>query len=361
MKRTLLIIGIIILVGLGLYLGRSYIFKSATPVEVVAPTNDLPVTPIVNEMTTDVLTAVADLEVFDYWIDVSDRSVYAVTADGIMYRIPAGGAPEKLFSAGSKNVSDIKPAPRGASVLIEGGGAQNPFFSVLNAAERSNKFLPLGATSAAWSPDGKEIAFLKNQTLNIFTVASGKSRLLSGLNMTDVLLEWKKPKEIYIGSRPAAGILGRWWTYSLDKKTLRPLTEELPGLTVRWSNDGQYALEFSNQADSQGNNLTLLKNNAPSIGLRVISLPEKCAQTAALIYCGELSGADAKLLPDAYYQHQFGGDNIARIDTADFASKKIIFFGENAKQTLDVYHPTVVGPFLYFLNRSDNKIYSLVL
>lgn len=366
MKRVLLIAFIVILIGVGLYLGRSFIFKSNEPalpeplVETQTPASDLTTTPA-EEDAPDAITLVADVPMADYWVDPVDRSVYLISLGGSLYRVRAGGEPEKLYSTGSQAVSQVLPAPRGNKALVESGYPRNPFFRLVDANGAGAKFLPLGTVAAAWSPDASEIALLKNQALSIMNVASGKIRFVSDMNMTDVLLEWKTPKEIYVGSRPSAGVYGQWWSYNLSKKTFLPLMPELPGLTLQWGSDGQTGLQFTNITDGQDNTLSIFQRGGSALSLNINTLPEKCTAPADVIYCGEFTGINTKTLPDAYYQSYFGPDRIVRVSSRGESAKKVLLFSDDTTLQINVYHPTIVGPSLYFINRNDNKLYSLSL
>lgn len=363
MRRILIIAGIVVVIGLGLYFGRSYIFKFADPIEQTqeqiteSNNEELPEADVQDDPR---LTQLSDIELLEYWVDKSDRTAYGVSLDGKVYKIPAGGTSEELFALGSKNISAVYPAPVGNQAIVLSEYPSSPFFSIINPVTKGRLFLPLDTVSAAWSPDAKEVVYLKGQTLNIFTVANGRSRFITNLDMTDILLEWKVPREIYIGTRAGAGILGSWWTYNLDRKTLRSLTQELPSLIVAWSSDGKSGLEFSQKTPSRPAGLSLIHPDGSRIYLNTVTLPDKCTFEGNIIYCAEPKIANATDWPDSYYQNQRTADTIVRIDLSPYLDKLTLYSGEDTTQ-IDAYRPLKISSSLYFINRRDNKLYALSL
>ena len=106
----------------------------------------------------------------------------------------------------------------------------------------------IGNTYAAWSPDGKRLAFCGNQSdtyltltnLMLFDVASQKTKLIkAGVNSH---LSWSPDGDKIVYSRIERGRHGSHFAdlyiYDLAKKKERPLTRQLRAFDPDWSPDG---------------------------------------------------------------------------------------------------------------------------
>jgi hypothetical protein len=370
MKRLSLILALIVIAAL---LGGAYFFFTKTPsVPAVAEnstdaTGFLPAAEEEKPVLPAGLRILSETRVVDFWLDEGDRTIYAIGSDNALYSIATEqiGAAEKIYDF-DEGLTDIIPSPLGDVVLQETRTDTGTSFAIISPALQSKIFLPANTVTAAWSPSGKEVAFVRGTAENSrtpaglyrFVIATKKSSFIGALPLLDINMRWSTTDKIVLIEKTAAKITGRMFTYNLRNKTLT--TEQLAGtgLRLRWgSNGAAMAAVFGTHPTmfylSPANKLSEIAD--------AVTLPDKCAVGSAMLYCGLPNQALKKsgwLLPDDYDQGSIKTtDTLIKIDpvTNSIASSTQISI------RADIYHPHVLGQVLYFVNRHDGKLYALDL
>jgi hypothetical protein len=373
--RRLTIVLIILAVLLGLFFLFTTFKKTPAPTsDVVEQTPESSSVTLMDPTPAEVLeprlSLVTSEEVVDYWVNQLDRQVYYVTSEGAVKRADKIGNPTVISSSRFEGgVSTAISSSRGDAVIISSLGRPNADFKLFDVERSIWRSLPIGTTAAAWSPSSptNEVVFLKTvldktssrtvSSLNIYSLLKGTSRQLIELSQYDLLLDWITPSTVALSQKPAAGTTGSVWLYDIQKKTLRTLLTGREGLWTKWQPLGAVAFDFTNGA-------YLLNTKGSVSRLPFFSLPDKCTQEGMRLYCAEpIDGLDEVGMPDSYLQKKvMSDDNFLSVSLSElprFPFPVKVFENEKGGSAIDAWHLTKSGPNLYFINRYDQKVYSL--
>ncbi|OGY65723.1 MAG: hypothetical protein A3A16_03875 [Candidatus Harrisonbacteria bacterium RIFCSPLOWO2_01_FULL_44_18] len=339
---------------IGLYFGWRYFLKPVVfPTPKAAPT----------EIPEEKLKAVSAGRAVNYWVNRQTNNIYYINDTGEVYKITQEGQDEKVISLNLKNIHFADPSPDQTKVLIAFGYPYQTVFTIFDSSDNSSMPLPEGATAATWDSSSTKIAYLKTNggasALNILNLADKKSKEILKLAQKDLDLKWIAPEEIYLIQKPSALVSNQLWSFDLDKKTLRAIIKDEAGLMLNWSPDGQSALKFT--GNSINNRLDLIdKNNNLLANITPTTLPSKCLYVTDKIYCAAPETMPSRtILPDDYLSKKiYSRDDFYVLELAEgfFAP---IFFGSDVK--IDATNLSIEGNRLLFINRYDQRIYSLEL
>ncbi len=301
--------------------------------------------------------------IVDYWINQLDAQAYYITAEGVIKRADRAGNPTTLTSSLFEGgVDRISASPRGDAVIINGLSPVGKEFKIYDIERAVWRALPIGTTAAAWSPVSptNEIIFLSaNGSLNVYSLTKGVSRTVMNFPSYDLEISWPTTNTAILSQRPSAGVNGSVWTIDLKKKTIQPVLTELPGLWTTWRQDGALAFDTKN-----GSYLF----NAPETLTRLpfLAAPSKCSRDGLWLFCAvTYAGVTKKDMPDNYLQGVVRSlDNFVSLSLVSlprFDAPVSIFNAEENKVSIDAWHLTKSGSYLYFVNRYDQKLYSLKL
>jgi len=320
------------------------------------------------------LRVAAPISIVDYWLDPADRTIYLAGQNGIVYSLLSdGGAPTDIFRvpvASESSISGYTGSGVSPEALVEyRNEAGLKTFAVINPALDKSRFLPAGTISASWSPNGLEVAYVQEKiglanSLFILTLSSNKSRKLTDLPLLDPILDWVTNNEIAISSRSADSITGSGWMYSIKNKVLTKVGDSSSGLTLKWRQDGLVGLRYTNPQSAQ---LEIINNVGKSLGKWASpTIPEKCLIDYVGVICATPSEkVSTSRLRDSYLQHDlYTRDRIVGVLTTGnlpASSSKTFFPIEKGESLIDAYRLEKNGGLLYFINRYDNKLYSLPL
>lgn len=382
MRRLIFILVIVLVIGGGIagyYFLRPYINPRAPVVETPDVTTTTTTDPsfdtapfgespeVGGEVASPANSAVGSLsllynsELFDYWLDPSDRSVFLVVQNGKIIKAGVGGERETLFSFNPNTYKSVVPSADGMQFILLDVDAGAPRATLVSATTGEQTSLISGVTSAAWSPDQKEIALLVEPTpsraggLHIFNVNSGARRLALPLQMLDGEIFWPATDEIYIMERPSHENLSSLFVFSPARGSLKEVIGPTTGLMGEWSSNWGV---FSGSGET---NLRGLTEDKGIITLPLWTLASKCTIAPGATICGvPYNSFKRSQMPDSYLQRDiFTLDSIVAFGPD--GSLESLLGGTGTEWSLDVYKPKKVGDTLYFINRYDNSLYGLIV
>lgn len=404
MKRFLIILGIIFVVAGIVYAGYTLsVKKSAAPGE-PSTSGGLPTTTPIESggaqtgassgSTESVITfKVLSAEQFSVFSVASDTSVVAVKDDGKIFKLSANGSASPLSSSVLDNFISAYFSSDAQKIIFSFGSPESKQFSVFDVPTRSWTPLANNTLAAAWKPNSHILGYAseKSGLKTIFSLdfdsAKAKPIQLFSLRMEDIVLGWPAADKISIGQKSSGLVPGSALVFDIKNKTFSVPVANALGLSLSWDSSARRALEFSGGQTARGGVLKIISANGETINtLQFLTLPEKClfvpevvpAATSTAtstkikaaplsvpleknVICAVPADQDAflkKTLPDDYYMRSFfTADNIYKIGLEDGTASSLLSSDKN----VDAKNLILSAGNLLFLNRLDNKIYSLVL
>ncbi len=350
---------------------------------------------------TGVSNIIGTVPALDYFVDNRNNAV-VIEPDGTVAGI-ANNNTDIISSSKIQNIISAAFSYDGAKLLVSFGDARDPQTSVFDINTKSWMALPTGMVSPRWSPADDRIAYLRsnaNGTATLATLDASKTKnnitAVATLHVQDISLLWPSKNRILFYDRPSIYADGSVWSFDLQKKSLTPVIIGQRGLETIWSNTTTtMGLAFIGNASQYGGQLQLVDGFGNTIEqLRFLTLPPKClfsmfsaSQTASgtaqaasagntsttaasstvnppylALYCGvprDQNALSSTRLPDDYEMGSlFTSDNIYRINTA---SGNIDTLFDDQSQNVDVSDMKIFNNALFFINRYDQKIYSIAL
>ena len=390
MKKSIIIISIIlgvIAMGLGVY----FAWKKSRAILTPPVSNQQPTTynqqPANLQTTTGSqqrLKILSDQPIFDYWIySTTTEQVFYLNPEGKIFQIKEDGKAEAITSEPIENLQMIKSSSDGKWLLIKSGDFISPKFTIFNSETKIFELLPENITAAAFSPDGSaplttsgsKIAYLEkpgsnsvisNLVIKDLIGAKPKTVKVLSFSQKDFDLDWISAEKIVLIPKPSAFYQASAWIVDTKKKTINPLGQTgsispINGLMIKWSRNGKVGLQFSSQPERRGSRLNLInEQGAIQAGLDFITLPDKCFISEPKIYCAIPKDIPAKtILPDDYLKKAvYFRDAIYQIDINQNTITEVFTETEPA---IDATHLNLVNNKLLFINRYDDKLYSIEL
>jgi len=393
MKKSIIIISIIlgvIAMGLGVY----FAWKKSRAILAPPVSNQQPTTynqqPANLQTTTGSqqrLKILSDQPIFDYWIySTSSAQVFYLNQEGKIFKVKENADDEAITSEPIENLQMIKSSSDGKWVLIKFGDFISPKFTIFNSETKIFELLPENITAAAFSPDGSaplttsgsKIAYLEKPTGNsvisnlvIKDLIGAKPKTVKVLSFSqkDFDLDWISAEKIVLIPKPSAFYQVSAWIVDTKKKTINPINplgqtgsiSPINGLMIKWSRNGKVGLQFSSQPEGREGRLNLINEEGViQAGLDFITLPDKCFISEPKIYCAIPKDIPAKtILPDDYLKKAvYFRDAIYQIDINQNTITEVFTETEPA---IDATHLNLVNNKLLFINRYDDKLYSIEL
>ena len=379
MRRYFIILAVIVAVVIGGYalwkassqqpLVEKPLGVDVLPVEV--PSRTLPVVPLPNSEldapASSRLSVVSDRQILRYWFDSSDHALHIFTTTGELLRV-SQGEEERIFALGTPT-SSVTPSPRGEAIIIETGYPTKPLFSVFNLTTRKTTFLPTGTTAAAWNPSGTEVVIMweapaaSRASVGLYRVPlkTFKPQLVLPITLFDIVLDWPQTNAVFVSTRFGGQTTGGLWRLDLQKKTMVAVLPEVSGFLTAWTVDGKYFFE----TDAKQRDVGLVQPATLSrLSTGLSSVPEKCAGAAAgQFVCAAPALNNAPLNPLVYLQRaQHSTDTIILLSLrAGELIPSLVYDGLSEQPSVDATQLRTIGNTLYFVNRYDQKLYSLPL
>ena len=222
-----------------------------------------------------------------YLIGIEGSRLYLALpgAETSMAEMPtSGGDPKKLPILPSANMSPLALSPDGSEVLVlDGHGTppSGPLWSVPVLSGSPRKLGDIEANDGAWSPDGKQIAYVFAGSLFIANADGSGSRKVVSMKASDILYSpvWSRDgRQLRFSLRGVIDRPARYWEVSLDGSNLHLLHPELPGFFGQccghWTSDGKYFVFWgSNQVWALPRNSGLFHRDAKPIQLTSSPIP----------------------------------------------------------------------------------------
>jgi len=128
-------------------------------------------------------------------IQTDGRRIYYSDTSGRLRYVAVGGGEEELLSASPFPVVLLHISPDGSTLLAreamgQGGASESALWLVPANGGSSRRFGDIEAQDAAWSPDGKAIAFAEGQTLFLTDDRGSSPRKLTATSGRAFWLRW---------------------------------------------------------------------------------------------------------------------------------------------------------------------------
>jgi hypothetical protein len=325
--------------------------------------------------------------IIDYFVD-AQGNVTAVQPSGEVIAV-SGNRSSTISSNPIGNIISTSFSYDGKMLLVNYGDPGNPQSGVFHVASGTWTGLPQGLHSPQWSPSGYQIAYLNDpgtgasslSILNAANIKSGIATLLT-LSATNFSLQRITKNQFVLSDKPSAQTAGSSWLYSSQTKTLTPIAYETLGFESVWDDSTTtIGLAFFENPNSQKLGLRLIDAAGNDLhDLSFLTLPTKClfnnetssavaatttaatATSTAFLYCGvpnDPSQLSSAQLPDDYNDGAlFTSDKIIKINTN---TGELATLWNGSTQSVDATDLKFANHTLYFINRYDQKLYSLVL
>lgn len=364
MKRLAIVLIVIIVTGTAGYLVWRYFAASTTLTPIESAGGSLPDgnAPPVAAQPKGEFTAVSTRAVFDYWIEEASSEVYYAAEDGQIFKISAEGEEKNLVSQTIPDLGSITASLDGKMAVVSFGAPNALIFSLWDSADASWQPLPAGTVSAAFDPSGGRLAYMEDKgaasSVNLLDLKTKKASLLLSLAQKGLWLDWAYPEKIFFAEKPSAEVASSLWSLDVKKKLLSPVIKDENGLMVVWAKDADLGLKFTSL--KYGGALTLINKNGQTLKATPfpLTLPTKCFFEETTLYCAAPYEAPGNVvLPDDYYKRKFySKDGIISWDSDSGKTTRLL---DDPGIIIDADKLEKHGDKIYFINRYDNKLYSL--
>ncbi|PIR88976.1 MAG: hypothetical protein COU07_03750 [Candidatus Harrisonbacteria bacterium CG10_big_fil_rev_8_21_14_0_10_40_38] len=341
-KKTIITILIIILFGITLYLSWSYFGKDLF---IKKDTN----TNVSNNTNSNILSKESEEDLLDYV--VSDTEVLKLLTNGNITKIDQDNNEEILSGSEIEDIFYSEFSPEKKYLLIGYGEAQKTF-SIFNLQQKEWIQLPQKTSGVAWNPSGEKIAYITSDLqLKVFTIKTKNSKTLSILPIAESDIFWPNENEIYFSDKPSGFHSGFIISYNLNTGKFKTINEKI-GLTTHWLNNEQRIDSYYSQDGLKKSSLTSNQNIIEfPIGAPI---PFKCTSNKKIIFCGITRTTNNILLPDDYIKNNLE-ENIVSWNIETDEIKTIT----TNQQSISIQNPSIYKEKLFFINRYDNKLYSI--
>ena len=369
MKKIIFILAIILLVaavGVGIYFG----WKKSK--EILTPPSDDQQSVIDNQQfsTSTILKPklriVSDQQVFDYFINQSS-DVFYITSLGHIFKVNEN-KDELISDKNIENLIDVKADKNGARIIVKYGNSNSPKIDVFDIENKVWQLIGNGSVSAAdFSPDSLKIIYVEKKNNGVsdlitkdLNLIKPKTTKIMSLSYLPFDLQWVNSDSILLISAPSAGYVGEIWQLDLKTKAIKIFANSF-GLMLKWPIGGDSGLLFN----SAKNQISLIDSNAKKkADIEILTLPDKCFINSTMIYCAVMQNYSDVLpkpaLPDDYFKKAFYSvDKIYAIGITDNSSE--IILSNEELPIVDAVNLSLSGNNLLFINRYDDKVYSLEL
>ncbi len=313
-----------------------------------------------NQLSSGFTSLSSENNIFDYWL-TSTGTIYQINSSGQIFESTETGSLDLIVSSEIVSLNEVQPSPDGSSIIVKFNYPNLPNFSILNITDKTWSPLPVDIISASWSPDSKQIAYLNSNKLALLNLKTKKTQDIIKLNQKDLKINWIRPNEILLYETPSSYLVSSIWIVDISKKTIKPFLQNERGLSVVWSKEADLGLKLTTN-NSKAITLDLINSKGDTLkDFSFITLPDKCLIEQRKIYCGvpQAKPNPGISLPDDYYKRAiYFKDDIFMINLNDGSVTKLL---NGDDQLVDAYRLSIQNNRLYFLNRFDNRLYSLGL
>ncbi len=355
MKKILIIIALIAVLGIGFFFAWPYIQENIGG----SRTGTLP-PPGANNSAGSGLAPLSLKAIFAYWL-TTQGDIITLQENGVISQI-VNGQEEVLTDQAIPDLQSAIASPDGKFALISFGPRLAPTVSLFDVLKKVWQPLPQGTTAAAWDPVGTRIAYLKTGgepvSLILYDVKTKKSTEILRFHEEGLSLSWAQSGKIYLSEAPSAKTGSSLWAFDINQRSLTQLFSNMPGFIVSWAPGGKTALTFTNNFHE--NALAIINDKGQTLNqLTVTTLPSKCIfGNNTTLYCAVPRALPAgTILPDDYLKHKiYTEDDILKFDLAS-STASVLYDGNTG--AVDATQLKIQNNKLSFVNRYDRNLYSL--
>ncbi len=297
-----------------------------------------------------------------------EKQVFYFNQSGQILRAKEG-EDEMISDRIIDNLQKIEADKDGLNVIIKYGSLISPQVEIFSLV--SKIFQPLEkVSSAAFSPDGTKIAYLEagakiTSNLMIKDLVGKKKQTVKILSLAqrDFDLMWPNSNTILLMPKTSHAYRNEIFSVDVKNKTINSFASGY-GIMVNWSKDsGEFGLKFESDIKGSGRTFSLIDIiGTTRANMGFATLPNKCSIGLAKIYCAipqSYTSFQEPKLPDEYLKRAaYSTDAIYEIDINQNTFAAIF---TEAEPALDALHFTPFDSQLLFVNRYDDKVYSLML
>lgn len=379
-KRLIRIISIVLIIagiGVGVYYlwvwlnakgGVSGIINGEVPTTEVVETTTNATTTAGTEIGTETttqepqvitqkLSVLINSPVFKYWLSSKDNSLYFANLNGQIIKINSSGSRSLASSQTLSDLHSLVSSADGSMVLAEFNYPELPSLSIFSASSTSWKPLPAGTISAAFSPDSKTVAYTDQSALRTMDLATQKITEIQKMSQVGFKLNWLKPSEILFYEEPSIETINKYYSFNLTTKTFTNIIDGQFGVDIIWSKDAKQGIKLA--SINRTPKLELINEFGDTdVIFTFLTIPEKCLMENSKIYCGVPKNIRSGIiLPDDYYKKKdYFADDIFELDLPTGKITKLL---DGSETTIDASDLKIKDGALLFINRYDNKVYSL--
>jgi len=235
--------------------------------------------------------------------------------------------------------------------------------------------LPDTITAISFSNDGGKIVYLQNNLkgysdLFINNVADFKKGIdefnkkqikILSLNQEDFDVKWINPNKILLIPKMFTEAEMEIWSVDLKAKTIARFLSG-NGLILSFSKFGDQGIEFSTNLNTS--KLSLIDGNGIKLAdFGFYTFPQKCFMAGRTnIFCAvpkdQAVFNRVKFVDDYFKRGVFSRDDFVQLD---LSGNKIETLVSGDNQSIDAYSVLFYGNKFLFINRYDNRLYSLAL
>lgn len=241
-----------------------------------------------------------------------------------------------------------------------------------NYSTKTNVGLNGSIKGVTWSPDSQKIAYQyqsadgSNNNVSVANPDGTNWKNIFQTRLTDLVMEWPSPGKISARSKPSGTSKGFLFTLNSQSGEFSKVLDNIYGLSVKWSGDGQKLIY--QETDKDGKNLKLYSAQSDASQLKempLITLPEKCVWSGdnQYIFCAVPQKiTENAVWPDDYFMGKIAiRDDFYMVNLATNEKTKIA--QSTDEQSFDA-QDLLLSPqedYIFFINRKDGFLYSIKL
>lgn len=402
-KKIFITIGIvlaIVAVGAGVYFAWQKSKEILSP-GLSQPSSEFGIAPLATDG--QKLKIISDQPVFDYWVtggplifinDQTSQTVSVVAKNQatstavtttstlknlekqVFYFNQSGqilwakdGQDEMVSDRIISDLQKIEADKDGLNVIVKYGSLVSPQVELFSLVTKI--FEPLDrVSSATFSPDGAKIAYFERATnftsnLMVRDLVDKRKQTVKILSLAqrDFDLMWPEANIIILSPKTSYTYNNEVFSVNIKDKTINHFSSGY-GLMFNWNKDGgEFGLKFESDIKGAGRTLSLVDfTGATRANMGFSTLPNKCFIGVEKIYCAipqSYTSFQEPKLPDEYLKRgAYSTDFIYVIDIVQNSFNAIF---TEAEPALDAIHFTPFDGQLLFMNRYDDRVYSLAL
>lgn len=232
----------------------------------------------------------------------------------------------------------------------------------------TGSFLPQNAAAVAARTDDAAFFYLRENGTTFSGIEvnaeTGGAQTLFSTPLREWLPSYADRGTLYLTTKPSARVAGFLYRVNTNG-TLRPVVQNVPGLTSNISPSGTYAV-LSDSGQSTFNAYIRNLENDTQINLSPTTLPEKCTwgSEETFAYCLVPQDIERGTYPDDWYQGRVSfSDSVWEIDLESGSATHLLNLTEAAGESIDGIRPELSpsGRTLTFINKNDSSLWSLLL